>query len=256
MFRLLLALSCLTPVVALGLSTAHAQEQEALPSADELLSAMDDTLQFETRTATTTMRVIDARRTREYKMKSFGRGVDEAAVEYLEPDREKGTKMLKKEDQMWLYMPRAERTQKISGHMLRQGMMGSDVSYEDMMEAAEFEKRYDAEVTGIEDLDGRPHYKVVATAKDESVTYPKRIIWIDKEHKIPSKQELYALSGMLMKTWTMSDIEVIEGRPVAKKMVISDQLKEGSRTELLIDEVTFGVPVEEETFSLRWLERK
>jgi hypothetical protein len=25
---------------------------------------------------------------------------------------------------LWLYMPRAERVQKISGHMLRQGMMG------------------------------------------------------------------------------------------------------------------------------------
>ena len=48
-------------------------------------------------------------------------------------------------------MPRAERVQKISGHMLRQGMMGSDMSYEDMLEAADFEEKYEAEVVGEEE---------------------------------------------------------------------------------------------------------
>ena len=100
----------------------------ATPTADELLTAMDEVLQFDTRTSTATMEVIDARRTRSYRMKSYARGQDDAAVLYLEPAREKGTKLLRKDDNLWLYMPRAERVQKISGHMLRQGMMGSDMS--------------------------------------------------------------------------------------------------------------------------------
>ena len=135
------------------------------PTADELLSAMDKEMQFDTRSSTTTMVVADGRATRTYEMRGYGRGVDDAAVEYLAPDRDKGTRMLKKGDELWLYIPRAERVQKISGHMLRQGMMGSDMSYEDMMSAAQFREQYSAVVEGEGETDGRKTWKLVATAK-------------------------------------------------------------------------------------------
>ncbi|MGD8898269.1 MAG: outer membrane lipoprotein-sorting protein [Acidobacteriota bacterium] len=229
--------------------------QAATPTADELLAAMDEVLQFDTRTSTATMQVIDARRTRSYRMKTYARGQDDAAILYLEPAREKGTKMLKKEDNLWLYMPRAERVQKISGHMLRQGMMGSDMSYEDMLEAADFEERYEAEVIGEEETDGRQCWKLEARARDESVSYPRRLIWIDKQNMMPLRQELFALSGMMLKVWIMSDIEMISGRPVATHMEISDQLKQDSRTVFLLEEVSFDVELESEVFTRRWLER-
>ena len=167
-----------------------AQEAPAQPTAEELLKGMDNNLQFETRSAVVTMTVNDGKRERVMTMQTYGRGQNESAMEYLTPEREKGTKMLKIDDALWLYLPRAERVQKISGHMMRQGMMGSDVSYEDMMAGSEFEEMYTATVVGSEQLDGRLHWKVEAVAKDSSVTYPKRMMWIDDEYRIPSKQEL------------------------------------------------------------------
>lgn len=226
------------------------------PTAKELLSAMDDNLQYETRTTTMTMKVIDKRRTREYVMKTFGRGQDEAAIEYVEPTREKGTRMLKKGDNLWLYLPRAERTQKISGHLLRQGMMGSDISYEDLMAGTDFEEMYEATVAGKDDCDGRVCWKVEAVAKDDSVTYPKRVFWVDAEWLIPVKQELYALSGVLLKTWEMGDVKKIGDRWVPTHMTLNDALREGSRTELVIEDIQFKVPLEDEVFTRRWLERK
>jgi hypothetical protein len=134
-------------------------------------------------------------------------------------------------------------------------MMGSDVSYEDMMATDDFDELYDAKVVGSEALDGRPHWKVEATARDGSVTYPKRVMWIDAEWLIPAKQELYALSGMLLKTWTMGDVKAIDGKNVPMKMVITDALKEGSSTTIETLEMKFDVPLEDEVFSRRWLER-
>lgn len=226
------------------------------PTAEELLSSMDRNLQYDTRTSTTAMEVVDARQTRSYRMVTYGRGLDEAAVEYLAPEREKGTKMLKKGDELWLFMPRAERVQKISGHMLRQGMMGSDISYEDMMQSADFAEAYAATVQGQETLDGRACWKIEAIATDTSVSYPKRVIWVDVEWLIPTRQELYALSGMLLKVWTMTDVKAIGGRNVPYHMEIADQLKKGSRTVIQIEDLQFGVKLEEEVFSQRWLERK
>ena len=76
------------------------------------------------------------------------------------------------------------------------------------------------------------------------------------ETLMPLKQELFALSGMKMKTWTMGDIREVEGRQVAYKMVIADELKQGSKTVITVDDVTFGVELEAEVFSRRWLERR
>lgn len=253
-----------TLVLALGLAAAMsplviatpAAAEDAMPTATELLDAMDANLQYDTRTSTSTMVVDDGRRPRTYKMVTYGRGQDEAAIEYVLPEREKGTKMLKQGDQLWLFLPRSERVQKISGHMMRQGMMGSDVSYEDLMSSDSFEDEYNATVTGAEQVGERKCWKLEATAKDDSVTYPKRVMWVDAETLMPLKQELFALSGMKMKTWTMSDIRPVEGRQVAYKMTISDELKKGSNTTITLNEVTFGVALEDEVFSRRWLERR
>jgi len=61
---------------------------------------------------------------------------------------------------------------------------------------------------------------------------------------------------MMLKVWTMSEIEMVSGRAVATRMEIADQLKQGSKTVFLLEEVSFGVELESETFSRRWLERK
>ena len=72
---------------------------------------------------------------------------------------------------------------------------------------------------------------------------------------MPLRQELFALSGMMLKTWIMSEIEMVSGRPVARRMEISDQLKEDSRTVFLLEEVSFDVELESEVFTRLWLER-
>lgn len=237
-------------------SIVSAQEAEQLPTAEELLAAADRNLVFESRTATVTMTVEGKRRDRTMKMVSYGRGQDDSAMEYTEPAREKGTRMLKIGDELWMYMPSVDRVQKISGHMLRQGMMGSDVSYEDLMASRALQTAYDAQVTGAEQVDGRKCWKLELKARDESVAYPKRVSWIDVETMIPVRQELYALSGMLLKTWTMSDIKEFGGRKFPTRMEITDVVKQEGKTIMTFDDLQFGVTLPDEVFSMRWLERK
>ena len=73
---------------------------------------------------------------------------------------------------------------------------------------------------------------------------------------MPLRQELFALSGMVLKIWIMSEIERVSGRPVARRMEISDQLKQDSRTVFSLEEVSFGVELESEIFTRRWLQRQ
>src|SRR5665648_436284 len=72
--------------------------------------------------------------------------------------QDRGTKFLKRENDLWMFFPDAEEIIKISGHMLGQGMMGSDFSYQAVMEADKLTDLYDFKIIREEELDGRPCY--------------------------------------------------------------------------------------------------
>lgn len=250
-------LLCLATLLAVSIfppTTPRAYAQP--PTADELLAAMDKNLTYEARKTRMEM-IVEGHRTRTYEIISYGRGEEDAAIEYLAPARDKGTRMLKLGDELWIYMPNVDRVQKISGHMLRQGMMGSDVSYEDMMASREMRKQYHAKVTGESSVDGHACWTLEMKAKDDKVTYSKRVTCVDKKTFIPLKQDLYALSGMLLKTWTMSDVkEFGKGRNFPTRMTVQDHVKKQSVTKIEFKSIEFGVEFPREVFSLRWLERR
>ena len=241
--------------MTLFLSLMTAPLAEETPTPGELLSKVDANLVFESRSTKATMRVVKPKRTKEYTLMSYGRGADEAATEFLSPARDAGTKMLKRGDEMWMYLPSIEKVQKLSGHMLRQGMMGSDISYEDMMESSSWQNAYTASVTGQDTFEDRPCWVVEMIAKDDSVTYPKRVVCVDTENFIPVRQELFALSGMQLKEWTMHDPKQYGDRWYPSRMRVEDKLQEGTYTEMIFEEMEFSVDLEDEVFSQRWLER-
>lgn len=243
-----------TTAIALALRPVRAL---AGPTVDDILAGIDRNLVFESRTSTLTMTVEGDKRARSFEMLSYGRGTTDSAMEYLAPARDKGTRMLKLGDELWMYMPSVDKVQKISGHMLRQGMMGSDISYEDMMASTELRKLYSAKVAGEEAVGGRPCWKLEMTARDSSISYPKRFSWVDQELYIPIQQQLFAVSGMLLKTWVMKDIKDFPGgRRFPTRMEVVDELKKTSKTILSFRDLSFGVALPEEVFSQRWLERK
>lgn len=224
-------------------------------TATELLDAIDANMTFDTRESTMTMTVTKAGRVKSYELHSYGRGATEGAVEFNAPARDKGTRMLKKGGELWMWLPNVEKTQKISGHMLRQGLMGSDFSYEDMLETSSLKERYVATMGSEEVINGRKCWRIDMTARSTDVAYPKRVSWVDQEYRVPVREELYALSGMLLKVFTFSEVQDFDGRKFPTLFTAEDQLQAGSKTELRFTDVKFKVPLQEEIFSLRWLER-
>ncbi len=103
-------------------------------SADEILDKIDQNMIFKTAYSEIEMIITTKNRTINKTMVSYARGNEKAYIEFLSPPRDKGSKILKSEDIIKVYYPSAERVMRISGHMLRRGMMGSDFSYEDMTE--------------------------------------------------------------------------------------------------------------------------
>ncbi len=94
----------------------------------DIIKAMDNNLNAKSRVMTSKMVVHGRRVSRTIESRSWVVGIDLAFTEYLSPSREAGTKMLKDGDKLWTYSPQTDRVIQISGHMLRQSVMGSDMS--------------------------------------------------------------------------------------------------------------------------------
>jgi outer membrane lipoprotein-sorting protein len=219
-------------------------------SVQDIIRAMDENLNAKSRVLTSKMVVHGRRSSRTIESKNWVVGIDLAFTEYLSPPREKGTKMLKLGDKLWTYSPQTDRVIQISGHMLRQSVMGSDISYNDMMEDRPLEELYEATLEGSVDIDGRDHWIMFLETRVTGLSYPKRRAWIDKEYLLPMKEELYAKSGKLLKTSTMSGVRKVQGRWFPSQFIYKDELKRNSKgTEWIIDEIAFDIDIPDSRFS-------
>ena len=218
-------------------------------SAEKLVDAIDSNLNAKSRVLKSTMIVHGRRTSRTIVSKSWVKGINQAYTEYLAPPREAGTKMLKSGDKLWTYSPQTDRVIQISGHMLRQSVMGSDMSYTDMMEDRPLVDLYNATIEGSEIIDGREHWILFLEAKITGLSYPKRRLWIDNEYLLPMKEELYAKSGKLLKTTSMDGVKKIQGRWFPSRFNYKDELKRNSKgTEWLIEDVVFDREIPDSRF--------
>ena len=229
--------------------------QGEFPDANQILEKVDQNMISKNQVATSKMIIHGRRNDRTITSKGWTEGSEKSLSEYLSPAREEGTKMLKLDDQLWIYSPSSDRTILISGHMLRQSVMGSDLSYEDMMEDRKLTEVYDAIVTGEEKIEGRDAWVLELDAKVDDAAYQSRKIWVDQERYVPLKEELYAKSGQLLKKTTMKDVEQIDGRWYPKTVVYKDMLKEGEGTEFKLLDVKFNQDIPEYIFSKAALKR-
>ena len=229
-------------IVAAALVAVSASAQT--PSGEDVLRRVDDNMVYDQAKSTSTMIIHGRSGTRTITSGSWSTGRDSSLVEYLSPPRERGKKMLRLGDKIWNYTPEPnDRIIAISGHLLRQSVMGSDLSYEDMTENHKLIELYDAEVTGEDEIDGRLCWVVDLAAKTKDVTYHTRKIWVDQERWLPLKEERYAKSGRLLKTTTITEAFRVSGRWYPKRMIFKDRLQRGEGTEFIIESIDFDVEI-------------
>jgi outer membrane lipoprotein-sorting protein len=219
------------------------------PEADAILERVDKNMSSENRVFEAEMIIHGRRTSRSITSLTYSVGISQSFTEYLSPAREQGTKMLKLENQLWIYSPSTDRIIQISGHMLRQSVMGSDLSYEDMMDDRKLTDIYSAKIAAEETFDGRSTYVLELTAKVDNAAYYSQKLWVDKDRYVPLKQEMYAKSGQLLKRLTLSDVRSVQGRWFPMKLLYKDMLKDGAGTEFILTSVKFDQKIPDYIFT-------
>jgi len=161
----------LAAVLALSALMAAAQGSESAMSAESIVRRMQSNQVFETSKVRGRMTVIDRFGTKVTTFLSYSRGTSDTLIEFTSPE-EKGQKILRTREEIYLFYPGAEELIRLQGAAFRDAVLGSDMSYEDLTGGKTILESYDVSLEGKETVDGAECYRIAMKAKGRNVAYP------------------------------------------------------------------------------------
>ena len=245
-----------------GFSSAWAKDQtlEALPGEVEaLLDETDDLNRGTSSHAVMTMRVKTRRYQREMKIEAWTQGKERSLLKVISPKRDAGVATLKVGDEAWNYLPKIDRTLKISASAMGGAWMGSHLTNDDLVRNSRMRDDYTwvllARPQPIAD-DGKHQgtYHIELTPKpDAPVVWGKVSVHIDADKK-PIKLDYWNERGVLKRTIAFLDYQETAGRSVPMRMRVTPS-KSDEFTEIVYAQLEFDVSLTPRTFSIQALKR-
>lgn len=237
-----------------ALWSAGAQTVAGAPGVAELLARIDANQAFKSIEYTGRMEILLGKELRVKSMRVWAIGSDKAFVEFTNPE-DAGTRMLKLDKNLWIYFPKEQDTVPISGHLLKEGLMGSDLSYEDALESDQLSSMYSASLTGETTIAGRRAYVVELRARSPKAKYDRRVLQVDAERFVVLSEEMYARSGRLLKTMEAKEVRRIGDRWYATSVVMVDKLRKDSSTTMVMESLKLDVAIDPGLFTRAALEK-
>ena len=177
-----------------------------------------------------------------------------------EPAKDAGTGFLKLHPNLWMYVPRVERTVRVPPSMMLQSWMGSDFTNDDLVRESSEVDDYDHVLLGVdpgsERSGGRRSYVIeYRPHEDAPVVWGRIVAWVDAERYSPLHQEFYDEDDVEIRKLDFSDVRKVDGRWVPHLWTLTPLDKQGHRTVVRVDEVRYDLEIDEAVFTTRNLKR-
>jgi len=224
------------------------------PDVPELIKRIDQLLSGRSSVGVMTMSIKTPSWSRSLKMKIWSQGKDYALVRVLEGGpRETGMMTLKREKQLWNWLPQAGRVMKLPSGMLGDSWMGSDFTNDDLVRGNSLTDDFDAGAAAIDKAEGRDAWHVVLNPKPTAVVVWGRIeLRIDRASCLPIVEHFFDEDGKLARRMVFADFRQIGWRQFPGKMTVIPAEK-GRETSIVYSEMQFDVDLPSDTFSLQRL---
>jgi negative regulator of sigma E activity len=238
--------AALTAALALSAAAAFAQ------SAGQIVHRLEDNQRFRTQEAEGSLVITDRFGSRTKTFHSYAEGEQRMLLAFTNVE-EKGQKILRLKDEIYLFFPEAEEVVRLQGPALKDSVMGSDFSYEDLTGEKSLLDLYEVRLLGSEQVGGRRSFALELKARERGVAYPLQKLWVDAEEYLPLRAEYYALSGRLLKTLEVLETRRVSGRRVVSRAIMRDAMKKSSSTEFRLDWAKLDEKLPKNIFSLEAL---
>ncbi|TMX31254.1 outer membrane lipoprotein-sorting protein [Vibrio rotiferianus] len=219
-------------------------------SAFDIVQQSDQAMRGDSSYTESTMEIIRPDWTRSMTMKSWTKGTDLSLVLVTAPAKDKGSASLKRQREMWNWVPSIERVIKIAPSMLSQSWMGSDFTNDDLINQSSIVVDYQHELKGEDMFDGDKVWVIDAVAKpDAPVVWSKVTLWISKSTYLQRKVEFHDEFDERVNVMTTYDVKELGGRKLATRMEMQPLDKADNKTVLITHQAQFDFDIDDSFFS-------
>jgi hypothetical protein len=187
---------------------------------------------------------------------------DRLLIRFTYPNDIRGTGFLvwehpQKDDERFLYLPSLGRVRRIAGTEAQESFVGSDFSYEDIGGREFDEYSYallddNASWTGPDGV-SRPAYRLESTRRDKSAEFPRVVSLVLKDSFVVVQADVFNRRNEKQKLYLVKRLQQVQGIWTIFESVMTNDLDK-TRTELIVEKVTYNTGVNEDAFSRRELE--
>lgn len=231
--------------------------QSSVERAKRILREVDDMWRGKSSRVKFSMKVKTANYTRSLTMEGWSKGKEKTLVRIIAPLKEKGTATLKSGNTIYTYLPKTDRTIRLTSGMMMGSWMGSHFTNDDLVKESRMEEDYDPDITFEGERGGLEILEFTLIPKpDAAVVWGKLILTVRAKSHIPIKEFYYDEDMKLVRTISFTDIKILGGRRLASVLRVVPQDKPGEYTELAYNEMEFDINLNDSFFSIARLKRR
>lgn len=225
--------------------------------ARQILAEIDDLWRSDSSHSRLVMLVQTQHYSRSVEMEAWSQGKEKSLVRIISPKKEEGTSTLKSGNAIHTYLPKTDRTIRLTSGMMTSSWMGSHFTNDDLVKESRLADDYDPSITYEGRRQGLEIIEFTLVPKpDAPVVWGKITTTILAENHIPIESHYYDEDMELARTIIYDQVQEMGGRLLPSRLHVLPSDKEGEYTDLIYKEISFGVDLQESFFSLLQLRRK
>lgn len=233
------------------------QDDAARKRAKEILREVDDMWRGASSHTILTMQIKTSHYTRNIRLEGWSKGKEKTLVRILTPLKEKGTATLKSGTNIFSYLPRTDRTIRLTTGMIMGSWMGSHFTNDDLVKESRMEEDYDPAVSfeGMRDNQDIIEFTLIPKP-DAAVVWGKVVLTVLTDGYLPLIQYYYDEDMNIARTITFNKIKQMAGRPRPTVMRVVPADKPNEYTELVYEKMEMDIKLSDSFFSISHLKRK
>lgn len=229
----------------------HYSHPLSAQTALEIVKKADAKMRGTTSRIEMTIKTIRPHWSRQMDIKVWSKGNMYSLIYVLGPARDRGIAFLKRNKEVWNWIPALEKTIKLPPSMMSQSWMGTDFTNDDLVKESSVINDYTHSLGGDTMIAGRPCHLIWMEPKPEAaVVWGKILICIDKKDFMELHTRFYDEEGTLVNIMNAYDPVMMGGRLIPRKVEIIPVDKKNQKTEMVYNKVIYDQPIDDAFFSL------
>jgi len=255
-YKSFLTFCLLAAALAFFSAPGPARAETPREKAERILREVDDMWRGRSSHVFLTMRVKTRHYERHMKMEAWSKGKEKSLVTILFPLKEKGTATLKSDATIYSYLPKTDRTIRLTAGMMMGSWMGSHFTNDDLVKESRLADDYDATISfegargGVEMLEF-----TLMPRPDAAVVWGKIVMEVSAEDHLPLASRYYDEDMNVTRTMTFSEVTEMGGRRLPAVLEVVPADKPGEYTKLVYERMQFDIGLDDSFFSIAQLKR-